>query len=260
MGSEDIVPFEVNIPKEEVERLHRKLADTRLPPKPIVPDAGDKYGPPYEWGQKLFEAWKTDFDWYSKQAQMNEYPNYHTQVDELNIHFVHARAEKKDAIPLLMVHGWPGSFYEFSSVWGPLSHPEDSSAQAFHVVVPSLPGFGFSSWPPRAGWTLQDTAACYHKLMLRLGYKEYMIQCGDWGHWIGRELGSQAKYKDANGCRLVHCNFAPSALPEGVEYTQRETEVKNRVADWLDNHMGYAVQMRTRVSVTQESRQLRTTD
>ncbi len=174
---------------------------------------------------------------------MNSQPHFHTTLDNVKIHFVHARSPRPDAIPLIMVHGWPGSFYEFSQVWNPLSHPTDASQPAFHVVVPSLPGFAFSDWPPRAGWTLQDTAGLFDKLMKRLGYQRYMIQTGDWGHWIGRELGS--KYTES--CKLVHFNFAPSPLPEGVEYTKREKEVQSRVDDWLENHMGYAVCMRTRV-------------
>ncbi|KAL3472073.1 Alpha/Beta hydrolase protein [Aspergillus californicus] len=178
----------VNIPQEEAERLKRKLKDTRLPGREIVPDAGNKYGPSYAWAADSLEKWKNDFDW---------------------IHFLHARAEKPDAIPLLLVHGWPGSFYEFSRLWGPLSHPENPNDQAFHVVVPSIPGFCWSDWPPRAGWTLQDTARIFDQLMKKLGYHEYMIQCGDWGHFS-------------------------------------ESTVAGRVDDWLENHLGYAICMRTR--------------
>lgn len=125
-----------------------------------------------------------------------------------------------------------------------MSHPTDTEDPAFHVVVPSMPGFCWSSWPPRAGWTLQDNARIFDKLMKRLGYDEYMIQCGDWGHFVGRELGS--KYTDS--CKLMHTNFAPSPLPDGVEYTEREKAVAARVDDWIENHIGYAVCMRTRVS------------
>lgn len=245
MADADITPFKVDIPTEEVERLKRKLKDTRLPPRAIVPDAGTRYGPTYEWCSNLYHAWRDSYDWYDAQKQMNSAPNYTTRIEDIKIHFVHARAERADAIPLIMCHGWPGSFYEFSQVWNPLSHPEDPKQPAFHVVVPSLPGFGFSDWPPRAGWTLQDTARIFDKLMKKLGYSQYMMQGGDWSHWIGREMG--AKYTDS--CKLVHFNFAPSPLPEGVEYTKREQDVADRVDDWLQNHMGYAVCMRTRVSL-----------
>ena len=186
------------------------------------------------------------------QKEINEYPHYLTTIEDIKIHFLHARAEKSDAIPLLLVHGWPGSFYEFSRVWGQLSHPADSSTQAFHVVVPSMPGFCWSDWPPRAGWTLQDNARIFDKLMKRLGYDEYMIQCGDWGYFVGRELG--AKYADS--CKLLHFNFAPSPLPEGAEYTEREKAVAARVDDWITNHIGYAICMRTRVRMMPPSQQL----
>ncbi|KAM3420014.1 hypothetical protein BST61_g3325 [Cercospora zeina] len=240
--SSDIQPFKVDIPKEEVDRLKRKLKDTRLPPKEIVPNAGTKYGPTYEWCKNLYDAWVNDFDWYPIQDQINSAPHYIAKIEDVKIHFVHARSKREDAIPLIMVHGWPGSFYEFNQCWGPLSNPENPNDQAFHVVVPSMPGYCFSDWPPKAGWTLQDNARIFDALMKKLGYSQYMIQTGDWGHWVGRELGS--KYTDS--CKLVHFNFAPSPLPEGVEYTKREQDVKDRVDDWLENHMGYAICMRTR--------------
>jgi pimeloyl-ACP methyl ester carboxylesterase len=194
MSDSDVVPFKVDIPRSEVDRLKRKLQDTRLPPKKIVPEAGNKYGriavqihihrtnhlltfnltgPTYEWVRDLYTAW-LDYDWYSVQDQINEFPHYTTRIEDVKLHFVHARSDRKDAIPLIMCHGWPGSFWEFSSVWGPLSHPSDPKDPAFHVVVPSLPGFCFSDWPPRAGWRLQDTARLFDQLMKRLGYEEYM--------------------------------------------------------------------------------------
>lgn len=144
------------------------------------------------------------------QDEINKYPQYTTSIEDLNIYFLHARADRPNAIPLLLVHGWSGSFWEFSRVWGPLSHPSDDRDVAFHVVVPSL--------PHRSGWTLQDAARVFDQLMKRLGYCEYMVQCRGWGHFVGRELAS--KYTDS--CKLLHCNFAPSPLPPGVEYTERE--------------------------------------
>jgi len=188
MADGEIKPFIVDIPNEEVDRLKRKLKDTRLPPKPIVPDAGDKYGPTYEWGKNLYDAWVNDFDWYEHQDHINSAPHFkYTHSEGITIHFLHSKAKRDDAIPLLMVHGWPGSFYEFNQVWGPLSNPDDPKLPAFHVVVPSLPGYGFSDWPPRAAWTLQDTARIYNDMMKKLGYSQYMFQGGDWAHWIGRE-------------------------------------------------------------------------
>ncbi|OLN81014.1 putative epoxide hydrolase 7 [Colletotrichum chlorophyti] len=238
----DIRDFTVDVSSDEVERLKRKLRDTRLPGRPIVPDAGENYGPKYELVEEMYNAWTNSFDWYAVQKEMNEVPHYITTIEDLDIHFVHVPSENQKAIPLLAVHGWPGSFWEFSQVWGPLAHPSRPDDPAFHVVAPSLPGFCWSSWPPRSGWKLQDSARVLDNLMKRLGYNEYMVQCGDWGHFIGRELGS--KYTDS--CKLVHCNFAPSPMPEGVEFTDREKKVSDRNEDWLQNHMGYAVEMRTR--------------
>ncbi|TIC99803.1 putative epoxide hydrolase [Colletotrichum higginsianum] len=237
-----IQDFKVDIPAAEVERLQRKLRDTRLPGKPVVPDAGPNYGPEYQWAENLYNAWTTDFNWYDVQEEMNQVPHHIATIEDLQIHFVHARSDRLKAIPLLAVHGWPGSFWEFSQVWGPLSNPTDPNDPAFHVVAPSMPGFCWSSWPPRSGWKLQDNARVFDKLMKGLGYNEYMVQCGDWGHFVGRELGS--KYTDS--CKLVHCNFAPSPMPDGAEYTDREKRVAERGEDWLQNHIGYAVAMRTR--------------
>ncbi|KAL0944676.1 putative epoxide hydrolase [Colletotrichum truncatum] len=238
----DIQDFKVDIPREEVDRLHRKLKDTRLPGRPIVPDAGANYGPEYDWAENLYNTWTDSFDWFEVQKEMNQVPHHLTTIKDLTIHFVHARSENPNAIPLLTIHGWPGSFWEFSQVWEPLTRPSNASDPAFHVVTPSLPGFCWSSWPPRAGWKLQNNARIFDKLMKKLGYHEYMVQCGDWGALVGRELGS--KYGDS--CKLVHLNFAPSPMPDGVEYTEREKKVAERSQDWLQNHMGYAVCMRTR--------------
>jgi pimeloyl-ACP methyl ester carboxylesterase len=200
-------------------------------------------GPRYEWAAELFEAWKT-YDWYPVQDEINAFPHYLTEIEAIDIHFLHAKSARKDAIPLLMIHGWPGSFWEFSQVWTRLSNPESDNGKAFHVVVPSMPGFCWSSWPPRSGWTLKDNARIFDKLMGRLGYDKYMVQCGDWGYFVGRELGAQ--YSDR--CKLLHLNFAPSPFPEGIELTEREKAVKARESDWIENHMGYAVCMRSRVS------------
>ncbi|KAM5522661.1 epoxide hydrolase [Fusarium oxysporum f. sp. phaseoli] len=242
MSQVRVEPFKVDIPQDEIDRLKMKLRDTRLPGREIVPEAGTRYGPTYKWASDLYNAWTNDYDWHEVQKEINEFPHFIAKIDDLNIHFLHARAERADAIPLLLIHGWPGSFWEFSQVWGPLSRPEDQNQPAFHCVVPSLPGFCWSSWPPRAGWTLQDTARIFDVLMKALGYSKYMVQCGDWGHFVGRELG--ARYTDS--CRLIHCNFAPSPLPDGVDYTDREKAVAARVDDWVENHIGYAVCMRTR--------------
>ncbi|KAL2060147.1 hypothetical protein VTL71DRAFT_9969 [Oculimacula yallundae] len=237
--SEEIRPLKIDIPKEEVERYVRKIRDTRVPTKDIVPSAGTNYGFTTEWATDLYKTWTDEYNWFEEQKVMNQWPHFTTEIESLTIHFIHKRSASKSAYPLLMVHGWPGSFYEFSRVINPLT--DENSPLPFDCVVPSLPGFCWSSGPPR-GWKLQDTARIFHKLMLRLGYNEFAVQTGDWGHWVGRELGSQ--YSDS--CKAIHFNFAPAPLPEGAELTKRESEVQARVDDWLENHMGYAIMMRTR--------------
>jgi pimeloyl-ACP methyl ester carboxylesterase len=141
-----------------------------------------------------------------------------------------------------MIHGWPGSFFEFSEVIGPLSDPDASPS--FHVVVPSLPGFVFSSPPPRTGWTVKDTARIFHNLMLSLGYSTYAVQAGDWGAMVARELGAQ--YSDS--CKVMHLNWCPGVVPESErgEETAREKKCREQGERWRTKHVGYAVLMRTR--------------
>jgi pimeloyl-ACP methyl ester carboxylesterase len=232
--SGEIKPFKIDIPEGEVERYYRKIRDTRVPTKDIVPNAGSDYGFTTEWATDLYRTWTDKYDWYEEQKVMNQWPHFTTELEGINIHFVHQRSKSTSAYPLLLVHGWPGSFYEFSRVINLLT--DANSPLPFHCIVPSLPGFCWSSGPPR-GWTLQDTARIFHALMLRLGYSQFAVQTGDWGHWVGRELGAQY----ADSCKAVHFNFAPAPLPEGAELTEREAYVQERVDDWLKNHMGYAV-------------------
>ncbi|KAI1626823.1 Alpha/Beta hydrolase protein [Exophiala viscosa] len=228
--SEEIKPFKVDIPEDEVERYYRKVKDTRVPTKDIVPGAGSDYGFTTEWATDLYHFWTDKYDWQDEQKHMNQWPHYTTELEGNNIHFIHQRSEAASAYPLLMVHGWPGSFYEFSRVINALS--DAKSPQPFHCVVPSLPGCCWSSGPPR-GWKLQDTARIFHTLMHRLGYKEFAVQTSDWGHWVGRELGAQCSHS----CKAVHFNFAPAPLPEGAELMEREAAVQARVDDWLENHL-----------------------
>lgn len=237
--SNEIRPFSISIPQSEVARLFRKLRDTRIPESDIVPGAGTSYGFTTEWATDLYNFWVTKYSWDDAQRQMTRWPHYTTELEGMTVHFVHQRSKSPHAFPILLVHGWPGSFYEFSQVIDPLS--DEYADVSFHCVVPSLPGFCGSSGPPK-GWTLQDTARIFHALMLRLGYHEYVVQAGDWGHWVGRELG--ARYSDA--CRAIHFNYAPGVLPPGTELTEREKGVQDRRKDWLENHLGYAVLMRTR--------------
>jgi len=185
--SDPIRPFKVDVPKSEVDRLLRKLKDTRIPTQEIVPGAGSDYGVTVDWIRSMYDYWVNDFDWYKQQDLINQKPMALTEINGQDVHFVHVRSKQPDAMPLLLIHGWPGSFYEFSQVIELLTNPEDKSKQAFHCIVPSLPGFCFSSRPPR-GQTLKEVAGMFHTLVQRLGYDNYCVQAGDWGQWVGREL------------------------------------------------------------------------
>jgi pimeloyl-ACP methyl ester carboxylesterase len=237
--SEAVKPFQVDVSSEEVARLDRKLKTTRVPSRPIVSDARKDYGFTHEWATELYTYWTDRFSWSEAADRINTWPHFTTQVEEQSIHFVHAQSAKADALPLLLIHGWPGSFYEFSEVIDPFRN--DDGNQTFHCVVPSLPGFCWSSGPPR-GWAVKDTARVFNTLMHRLGYTRYVVQAGDWGHFVARELGAQ----HADSCLAVHFNYTPGVLPKDVELTEQEAKVQARRQDWMDNHLGYAVMMRSR--------------
>lgn len=202
------------------------------------------------WAKRLYQKF-VDLDWPATQRHLNRLEHFIATVQDpqdpsitLDVHFTHTKSSNPSAIPILCVHGWPGSFHEFDKVVEPLANPPAGVDTAFHVVVPSLPGFAWSSPPPRRGWTQADTARIFNRLMLMLGYTSYTAQAGDWGMFVARELGS--KYSE---CKGVHLNFSPTPLPPELkpeDLTDRERHTVARSQDWLDKHLGYAVLMRTR--------------
>ncbi|KAK5070993.1 hypothetical protein LTS08_000645 [Lithohypha guttulata] len=245
--SQNLRDFKVDIPRAEVDRLLRKLKDTRIPTQEIVPGAGSDYGISTEWIREMYDYWINDFDWYKQQAYMNQWPHHLVDINDQTVHFVHARSDRADAIPILLIHGWPGSFYEFSQVINLLTKPEDPSKQAFHCVVPSLPGFCFSSGPPKAQ-TLKHVAGMFHELMRCVGYSDYSVQAGDWGHWVGRELAANPTY--SKHVQAIHFNWIPAPLPppSSEVLSPREQQIHERVQAWLNSHLAYAQFMRTRPS------------
>ena len=180
VADESIRPFKVHVSQEEQDRLIRKLKDTRVPNRDIVDGAGADYGFTTEWATDLYRYWCDEYSWPRVEEEINSWPHYLTDIN-------------RQTIPILFIHGWPGSFYEFSQVIDMMRKPEQSEVearrpeQAFHCVAPDLPGFCFSSGPPR-GQTVEVVGEMFHTLMLRLGYKEYVIQCGDYGGWVGRAM------------------------------------------------------------------------
>ena len=187
-----ITPFRVEVPQADLDDLHHRLDRVRWPDE--LPGAGWDLGIPLERMRELATYWREKFDWPAQEAALNRYPQYTTEIDGQNIHFLHVRSANPDALPLILTHGWPGSVVEFLKVIGPLSDPAAhgaSAADAFDVVCPSLPGYGFSGKPDRTGWGIERIAGAWVSLMARLGYGRYGAVGGDWGTSISVLVGLQ---------------------------------------------------------------------
>jgi microsomal epoxide hydrolase len=211
MASEDIRPFHVEVPAEVLDDLRDRLARTRWPDQ--IRGSGWGYGTNLEYLQELCTYWRNDFDWRAQEERFNRWPHYLTEIDGQQIHFIHARSDKQNALPLIVSHGWPGSVAEFLDVIEPLR--ED-----FHVVVPSLPGYGWSGPTTEPGWDVQRVAQAWKTLMARLGYDRYGAQGGDWGAMISARLAAI----DPEHMVGLHSNML-LAFPEdasGIELTESE--------------------------------------
>jgi pimeloyl-ACP methyl ester carboxylesterase len=185
-----IRPFRISVPQAEVDDLRDRLGRTRWPDQ--LPGVGWDYGIELEVVQELAEYWRTGYDWRAAERRLNEFPQFTTVIDGQNVHFMHVRSAEPDALPLIMTHGWPGSVVEFTEVIGLLTDPAahgGDRGDAFHMVVPSIPGFGFSGPTRERGWNVNRVARAWDELMRRLGYPRYGAQGGDWGSSISRELG-----------------------------------------------------------------------
>lgn len=183
-------PFTIQIPQHELDDLHERLARTRWPNE--LPDVGWSRGAALGYLKELADYWQTQYDWRQHEARLNQYPQFTTEIDGQNIHFLHIRSPEPHALPLILTHGWPGSIVEFLQVIGPLSDPRrhgGDPADAFHLVIPSLPGFGFSGPTHEPGWTTARVAKAWAELMHRLGYERYGAQGGDTGALVSPELG-----------------------------------------------------------------------
>ncbi|MDX2785079.1 epoxide hydrolase [Streptomyces caniscabiei] len=206
-------PFRIAVSQDRLDDLRRRLADTRWPDE--LPGVGWSRGVPTGYLQELTEYWRTGFDWRAQEAALNAYDQYTAEVDRQNVHFLHVRSPEAGATPLLLLHGWPGSVVDFLDVIGPLSDPRahgGDPADAFHLVVPSLPGFGFSTPLAGPGMDAARTATVLTGLMSRLGYERYGVQGYDTGSWIAPEMGRQAPDRVVG----VHVN-ALIAFPVGAE-------------------------------------------
>jgi len=186
----EIRPFRIDISQSDLDDLAARLAATRWPDE--LTGAGTDYGMPLGVVQRLAERWRTGYDWRAHEARLNQIPQYTTTIDGQNIHFLHVRSEEPAAVPLLLLHGWPGSVLEFAGMIGPLTDPRahgGDPSRAFHVVVPSLPGYGFSGPATEPGWDSARMAKAFAGLMSRLGYAQWGAAGGDAGALVGRELG-----------------------------------------------------------------------
>jgi pimeloyl-ACP methyl ester carboxylesterase len=217
-----IRPFHLAVPETQLEDLHRRIAGTRWPERETVEDWSQ--GTPLAALQDLAAYWAGKYDWRQCEERLNRFGQHLTEIDGLDIHFLHVRSPHAEAVPLILTHGWPGSVVEFMDVVGPLSDPVahgGSADDAFHIVVPSLPGYGFSGKPSSAGWGVERIGRAWAELMRRLGYTRWFAQGGDWGAIITTVMGGQAP----EGLAGIHTNM-PIARPMPQDYEDPSPEVR----------------------------------
>ncbi|HEX5548081.1 MAG TPA: alpha/beta fold hydrolase [Ktedonobacterales bacterium] len=244
METTAIQPFTIDIPQADLDDLRDRLARTRWPEE--VSNVGWSRGVPLNYLKELAEHWRTDYDWRVYEARLNQYPQFITEIDGAHIYFLHVRSPEPDALPLILTHGWPGSVVEFLNVIGPLADPRahgGDPADAFHLVIPSIPGYGFSGPTHDAGWTTDRVAQAWAVLMRRLGHERYGAQGGDWGAFVSPALGRA----DPEHVIGVHVNaatmgfipFGPVADDQLASFTDAEKQRLERLNRFLTDGNAY---------------------
>jgi pimeloyl-ACP methyl ester carboxylesterase len=240
----EIRPFQVDMPDDAIADLRRRIAATRLPSKELVDDRAQ--GVQLATVQELSRYWTTDYDWRKCEATLNALPQFTTEIDGQDIHFIHVRSRHENALPLIITHGWPGSVIEMLGVIGPLTDPTahgGSAEDAFHLVVPSIPGYGFSAQPTELGWYAGRVAQAWAELMPRLGYTRYVAQGGDQGASVTDAMGRQAP----EGLIGIHMNLLVPALggPQPTD-TEQERAAAAQLATFRQRGFGYFLEQATR--------------
>ena len=244
-SSSDIQPFQIQATDADLEDLRRRLAATRWPEAELVDDWSQ--GIPLAYLQEVCAYWGEKYDWRAREAHLNSFAQWKTPVDGLGVHFVHVRSPESGALPLVMTHGWPGSIVEFHKVIGPLSDPVahgGDAADAFHLVCPSLPGYGFSDKPTAPGTGVEKIADTWGALMAKLGYEKYVAQGGDWGSMVTAAIGT----RDTDHCIGIHMNM-PIVLPDPEtmgDLTPAEQSALAGLQHYQDKDSGYSKQQSTR--------------
>ena len=250
----DVRPFKVNVPEAVLTDLRRRINATRWPERETVADTSQ--GVQLATTQKLARYWANDYDWRKAEARLNGFPQFITEIDGLDIHFIHARSKHETALPLIVTHGWPGSIIEQLKIIEPLTNPTahgGSASDAFHVVIPSLPGYGFSGKPTAPGWDPARIARAWTTLMQRLGYTQFVAQGGDWGNAVSESMGLQAP----PGLLGISTNM-PATLPPEISralafheappptLSSDERNAWDQLTFFYTKGLGYALEMSNR--------------
>ena len=243
-GETEIRPFRVDMPDDAIADLRRRIAATRLPSQELVADRSQ--GVQLATIQELARYWTTEYDWRACEARLNALPQFKTGIDGVDVHFIHVKSRHENALPLIMTHGWPGSVIELLETVGPLTDPTahgGSAGDAFHLVVPSIPGYGFSAEPTELGWYAGRVAQAWAELMHRLGYTRYVAQGGDQGASVTDAMGRQAP----DGLLGIHTNLLVTALagPQPAE-TEEERAAAEQLATFRQSGFGYFLEQATR--------------